>query len=70
MNLKTAANLMQELGCDYDVAMDYGTPYEMRIKSGYGANGKVTAGSGHDINTAVCAYVLLRLNIDQLVKQN
>lgn len=57
MNLKTAANMMQDLGCDYAIAMDGGTPSEMRIKDGYGANGKVTAGSGHTLNTAVCAYV-------------
>lgn len=57
MLLETAANMMQDLGCDYAVAMDCGTPYEMRIKSGYGANGKVTSGIGHTLNTAVCAYV-------------
>ena len=57
MLLGTAANLMQDLGCDYAVAMDCGTPYEMRIKSGYGADGKVTSDAGHILNTAVCAYV-------------
>ncbi len=58
MNLKTAANMMQDLGCDYAVALDGGTPSQMRIKDGYGANGKVTTGSGHTIITAVCAYIL------------
>jgi len=56
MNLKTAANMMQDLGCDYAVAMDGGTPVQMRIKSGYGADGKVTSNGGYTVNTAVCAY--------------
>jgi len=55
--MKAAANLMQDLGCDYAVNMDGSTPVQMRIKDGYGANGKVTSQSGHTLNTAVCAYI-------------
>ena len=57
MLCKTAANLMLDLGCDYAVNMDGGSPVEMRIKNGYGANGKVTAGGGFEMYSAVCAYL-------------
>jgi hypothetical protein len=57
MNVKTAANLMYDLGCDYAAAMDASTPVEMRIKNGYGANGKVTSNAGTSMSQCVCAYI-------------
>lgn len=56
MPLKVAANMMLDLGCDYAVNMDGGTPVQMRIKSGFGPTGKVTSNSGAIVNTAVCAF--------------
>lgn len=59
MSMKNAANLMYDLGCDYAVNMDGGTPVEMRIASSdYGPTGKVSSGSGHTLNTAVVAYTV------------
>lgn len=58
MNCKEIANFMWELGCDYAVNMDGSSPVQMRIKNGYGANGKVTSNSGTPIHSAVCAYEL------------
>lgn len=51
-----AARLMKDLECDYAVNMDGGTPSQMRIASGYGLAGQVTASGGCAIHTAVCAY--------------
>ncbi len=58
MTIKVAANMMQDMNCDYAVALDGGTPSQMRIKSGYGANGKVTANPGAPLHTAVCAHLV------------
>ena len=56
---KVAASFMKDLGCDYAVNMDGSDSVEMRIRDGYGANGKVTnKPTGRKINTAVCAYEL------------
>ena len=57
MSVETAANMMQELGCDFAVNMDGGSCSEMRIASGYGPAGRVTIQGGTLLNTAVCAYV-------------
>lgn len=57
MPVKTAANMMQDLGCDYAVNMDGGSPTQMIEAAGYGASGKATAGDGTPLNTAVCAYI-------------
>lgn len=56
MTCKVAANLMLDLGCDYAVNMDGSSPVQMRIKDGYGANGRVTSNTGVNIHTAVCAH--------------
>lgn len=58
MTCKVLANLMLDLGCDYAVNMDGSSPVQMRIKNGYGANGKVTSNAGTLVHTAVCAYEL------------
>lgn len=58
MTIKVAANFMQDINCDYAVALDGGSPSEMRIKDGYGPSGKVTPGGGLSLHTAVCAYLL------------
>ena len=58
MTIKVAANMMQDMLCDYAVALDGGTPSQMRIKSGYGAGGKVTSGAGVALHTAVCAHLV------------
>lgn len=60
MSMAAAANLMFDLGCDYAVNMDGGTPVEMRIAStAYGPKaGKINSGSGHILNTAVVAYTV------------
>ena len=50
--------MMQDMNCDYAVALDGGTPRQMRIKSCYGANGKVTANPGAPLHTAVCAHLV------------
>ena len=57
MSVETAANMMQDLGCDFAVNMDGGSCSEMRIASGYGPAGRVTIQGGTLLNTAVCAYV-------------
>lgn len=57
MSVETAANMMQDLGCDFAVNMDGGSCSEMRIASGYGPAGYVTIQGGTLLNTAVCAYV-------------
>ena len=41
MPLIAAASMMKDFGCDYAVNMDGGLPSEMRVKKGYGAEGKV-----------------------------
>lgn len=56
MPLKAAAALMLDLGCDFAVNMDGGNSTEMRIKDGYGANGRVTSGNGRALPTGVCAF--------------
>lgn len=58
ISLKAAANLMAYLGCDYAVNMDSAGSVQMQIKSGYGADGKVTSGTGVLVHTAVCAYTI------------
>ena len=58
MNCEVASNLMLDLGCDYAVNMDGGSPLEMRIIDGYGANGRGTVNSyTAPLFTAVCAYL-------------
>lgn len=43
MTVKVAANMMQDLGCDYAVNMDGGLPSQMRIKNGYDYSGQVNS---------------------------
>ena len=58
MTVKTAANFMQDLGCDFAMNMDGNSPVQMRIKAGYGPSGKVTAGAGTTLHTAICAHLV------------
>ena len=57
MPMNVAANMMQDLGCDYAVNMDGGSPSQMIVTAGYGASGRVTENEGRALHTAVCAYV-------------
>jgi len=59
ISIKAAANLIQDLGCDYAVDMDGSSPVQMRIKANYGPAGQVTTKTAaKNVNTAVCAYVI------------
>lgn len=58
LTLDDAANLMKLLGCDYAVNLDGNGSVQMRIKNGYGANGKVTAASGDVIYAGVAVYTV------------
>lgn len=61
MNLRVAAKLMCDLGCDYAVNLDGGGAVQMRVASGYTNGytaGKMTTGGTDYYGTAVCAYLL------------
>ncbi len=58
ITLRTAARLMECLGCDYAVNLDGNGSVQMRIKNGYGASGKVTSGVGRTIFAGVAAYLV------------
>lgn len=57
LTIPNCAKVMKLLGCDYAVALDGGSPSQMRIKNGYGADGEVTSGRHDDLFTGVCAYL-------------
>lgn len=59
MSIESAAELMCDLQCDYAVNLDGGGSTQMRVASGYGptSGGKVTAGSGRVLNSAIAAYI-------------
>lgn len=58
LTIPNAAKVMKLLNCDYAVAMDGGSPSQMRIKEGYGANGQVTSGNPDKNFAAVCAHLV------------
>lgn len=54
MTLKDGARLMCDLGCDYAMNMDGGSPTQMRVK-GQGMVYSRLSG-GYDVGSAICAY--------------
>lgn len=54
LTLRNGAKVMKKLNCDYAVALDGGSPSQMRVKD----LGEVTTGSHDALYTGVCAYTL------------
>lgn len=52
LTLRNGAKVMKLLGCDYAVALDGGSPSQMRVKG----VGEVVGGNHDKIFTGVCAY--------------
>lgn len=58
ITLHEAADLMRILGCDYAVNLDGSGSVQMRIKNGYGGNGKVTSASGVTLYAGIAACTI------------
>lgn len=56
MTLKTGARLMCDLGCDYAINMDGGSPTQMRVASEGGIVYSRASGGGYSVGSAICAY--------------
>lgn len=60
MDLKVASRMMSDLGCDYAINMDGGSPTQMRVAAGYGASNAgvvYSTISRYDIGSAICVYL-------------